>query len=287
MSGEISVRPGVTISDTTPLTPALARAMMQQLVLQVLEGSITARELAAGSISADKVDADFSAQLGVPDNSITSAKIKAGAVLEAALADAIVGASKVKPGLIHDQTELPVAVAADDELLIWRSSNGQLYRVTAAALTPVGGVLQLVTAVNASVQTIASTIPFDDTKPQITEGTEILAATITPASTSSKVRVRFGFSLGRYANTNPVVTAAVFNGAADAIFAAYQNLEPTAEMFFAEYIDSPATTTAKTYSVRVASHYGSTLYLNGYYGGAPRMLGGASAATLTLEEIKG
>lgn len=156
-----------------------------------------------------------------------------------------------------------------------------------SSLAPTGAVLQTVTASTATMSTISATIPFDDTKPQITEGTQIFSASITPMSTSNKVRVRFGFTVGRYVSTNPVVTAAVFSGAADAIYAVYQNVNASGQAYFGEFIDSPATATAKTYSLRVGPHGGETLYINGYYGLGPRALGGASIATFTLEEIKG
>jgi hypothetical protein len=48
--------------------------------LRIKELTITARELADGSINSDKLDVDLEAQLGVPDNSVTTAKIVDDAV---------------------------------------------------------------------------------------------------------------------------------------------------------------------------------------------------------------
>ena len=286
-SGEIELFPGKKFKATDLVTYADLNAVVGQLTLRIKAGAVTARELADGSIPADKVSADFSAQLGVPDGAVTTAKLVDGAVTTAKLADEAVTHNKASPDLIHGQTLLPAPIASDDEMLIYREVDGKLYRIEASALAAIGSVIQSVTATNVTPAAITTVIPFDDTKPQITEGTEILSATITPTRATSKVRVRFCFSLGRYTNTNPVVTAALFNGSADAIYATFQNLDPLAGVIFGEYIDAPATTSAKTYSLRVGAHYAITMWINGYYTGAPRALGGASVASLTLEEIKG
>lgn len=287
MSGEIEIFPGKTFKAGDFVTYADLNDILAKAALRVREGAIAARELADGSIPADKVSADFSAQLGVPDGAVTTAKLVDGAVTTAKLADEAVTHNKAAADLIHGQTPLPAAIASNDEMLIYRAVDGRLYRVAAADIAPPGSVTQCISTTNATPLTITTVIPFDDTKPQVTEGTEILSATITPSSATSKIRVRFGFSMGRYANTNPVITAAVFNGASDAIYAIYQNVEPSAGAFFGEYIDAPGTTAPKTYSVRVGSHYAITFWINGYATLGPRALGGASMATMILEEIKG
>lgn len=222
----------------------------------IVDGSIATVKLADGILSADSTG-----RAKMADSFLTLAKISAGIFT----ADSA-GRGKFASGFV------------DSSLC----SSGLW-----SAIAPMGAVLQTVTASTATMSTIFATIPFDDTKPQITEGTQIFSASITPESASNKVRIRFGFSTGRYTNTNPVVTAAVFNGAADSIYAVYQNVNATGQAYFGEFIDFPATTSAKTYSLRVGPHGGETLFINGYYGLGPRALGGASISTFTLEEIKG
>jgi len=222
----------------------------------IVDGSIATVKLADGVLSADTAG-----RAKMADAFITLAKIGAGIFT----ADSP-GRGKFASGFVDSGL-----CAAG----LWNS------------LAPSGTVLQTVATSTAALSTISTTIPFDDTKPQISEGTQIFSASITPTSGSSKVRVRFGFSAGRYSNTNPVVTAAVFNGDSNSIYSIYQNVNASGQAFFGEFIDSPATIAAKTYSLRVGPHGGETLYINGYFGLGPRALGGSSIATFTLEEIKG
>ena len=78
-SGEIDLTPGLTLSEVEPVTNAKLN-LLARPTLRVKEFAITARELADGSISADKLDEDIAGQLGVPDNSVTTVKIVDGAV---------------------------------------------------------------------------------------------------------------------------------------------------------------------------------------------------------------
>lgn len=138
-------------------------------------------------------------------------------------------------------------------------------------------------ATNASLTAV---IPIDDTKPQVSEGTEILSVTITPRSSTSRMRVRFQ---GAGAVDSVAVlgwSAAVFlNGATDALCAGTvtcgANLSHVAPVAI-EFEHVPGSTAAQTYTVRVGPQNG-TLRLNGVVGG--RYLGGALAATLIVEEI--
>jgi hypothetical protein len=50
-----------------------------------------------------------------------------------------------------------------------------------------GGIIQVVDASTSTATSTTSTIPFDSTIPQSTEGTELLTVSITPRSTSNKL----------------------------------------------------------------------------------------------------
>lgn len=132
---------------------------------------------------------------------------------------------------------------------------------------------------------ITTPIPIDDTIPQNTEGTQILTVTLTPSSTMSKVRVRFQAWATHTAVQN--VIAALFVGtAADAVRADVKTV-PIASgnvgLGF-EFEHTPGITTPVTYAIRVGPFNG-TMRLNGSPSG--RNFGGAAAATLVAEEIKG
>jgi hypothetical protein len=77
MSGEVDLTHGFLFpegSEEQVVTFGQLNKLVTDLVLRVMANAITARELADGSITADKLDADISAQLGIPDGSITTAQ---------------------------------------------------------------------------------------------------------------------------------------------------------------------------------------------------------------------
>lgn len=129
-------------------------------------------------------------------------------------------------------------------------------------------------------------IPWDDTIPQNTEGTEILSVSITPASTSNRIRARFfGWgSIDGLGTADQVhVAAAVFwSGSANALQVAHAS--DTEFSLSCETEFAPSTMSAITISVRIGQPTG-TIRLNGDAALNARRYGGASAATLVVEEI--
>jgi hypothetical protein len=134
-----------------------------------------------------------------------------------------------------------------------------------------------------------STIPWDDTIPQSSEGTSIFAVSYTPSSSSNRLRVRFhGFVSGD--GTAGTVTAALFAGtgtvAANAVQSSGVRID-TADQIWPlalEYEYAPGTASAQAIELRVGSN-AATGYIHGNSGG--RKYGGAGSATLVIEEIKG
>ena len=155
-------------------------------------------------------------------------------------------------------------------------------------IAPVGSVLQVVQAAYTTNGLITTPyIPSDDTIPQITEGTQILARSITPSSVSNKVLARFQGQA--YMSNNAAYMSAMFrNSDADAISARqlYSGAAVNQQycQFVIEHLDSPASIASQTYTIRVSPSATGNMYLNG---AASRLLGGVSSATLTLMEIKG
>ncbi|ANM12037.1 hypothetical protein [Rhizobium sp. N324] len=202
------------------------------------------------------------------DGSVTTVKLGADAVTAAKMSAADAAAIRTKIG------------AAASGVAI---TNAQM---------PTGSVVDSASASYAANATLTTVIPRDDTAPQITEGTEILTLTITPKSTTNKLRCRFRGQVSRSAAGT--VIAAIFatgtsiNGtAADArnavgvtVVSADQAFMSSVEVDFV-----PGITTAVTISVRVGPDaVAGTARLNGSTAG--RLLGGVSAATLVVEEIK-
>jgi microcystin-dependent protein len=78
MSGEIQITSNVTLADGVVVTPSLLRELITSLSAEILAGAVGSRELAPGSISEDKLDSTVRSQLGIPDGSITVAKLADG-----------------------------------------------------------------------------------------------------------------------------------------------------------------------------------------------------------------
>jgi hypothetical protein len=136
---------------------------------------------------------------------------------------------------------------------------------------------------NANLTTL---IPLDDTIPQNTEGTEIISVSITPKSTTNRLRVYFeGQATSSVAPNN--VSAAVFSSASANALAACHVAIPSIDFGESlacafEYV--PATTSALTISVRVGPSLAANVRFNGNTGG--RFFGGVARAVLIVEEIQ-
>lgn len=146
-------------------------------------------------------------------------------------------------------------------------------------------ILQHVAASYRTAAAPTGTIPYDDTIPQVGEGTQILSVT-TPLAASSATNRWLVTVVGTIAHSvsgNPVGIALFKDGAANAvhstIFTAAAPNQPVP--FSLTYEDVTGNTSAATFTVRVGGTSGST-YLNG---DATRKYGGALGSTIVVQEI--
>jgi len=132
----------------------------------------------------------------------------------------------------------------------------------------------------------ATTIPLDDTIPQITEGTEIQTVSITASNAANKIRLRWRVQLTTTASPGSVIFALFKDSTANAIAAGYVTVPASdyGQSVMLETEVSAGDTSAHTYRARLGPNVG-TAYLNGST--SSRMFGGASACILVSEEIKG
>lgn len=132
--------------------------------------------------------------------------------------------------------------------------------------------------------TCATSVPYDDTIPQITEGDQIFSQAITPLESSSFIEIEVDVSFAVSASSN-VMCSIYLDGASNAIATGSSILTAAAIMgrlrFSHRYTNS--STTAKTFSVRIGGATG-TVYVNG--DGTARRFGGVSISSLTLREVK-
>lgn len=151
--------------------------------------------------------------------------------------------------------------------------------------TASGGLVSKAYASSADNSSLSATIPFDDSIPQITEGTEVLTVQVTPQSITNRVRLRFQ-AFGACSSVGNRAAAALFmNSTADALAATGQASVNTVAglRFTLEFEHVPATLSTITYRIRVgpSASDGGTLRLNGT--SAARLFGGVAVATLIAE----
>jgi hypothetical protein len=145
--------------------------------------------------------------------------------------------------------------------------------------------LQQVSNISSTYSNTTASIPYDNTKPQSTEGTLVLTKTITPKSSNSTLKI--SANLWVAANETSRVIASVFsNLSTDALSAGHTFITtaateaPMSLPVYAEY--TPNTTNAINISVRVGSPSSKTLSINGGTAGA--VFGGALQSSLIISE---
>jgi hypothetical protein len=130
------------------------------------------------------------------------------------------------------------------------------------------------------------TIPYDDTIPQNTEGTEILTASITPKTTTNRVVVFFTGSVVSVGTASVGIAALFVDSTANA-------LAVTDNQMFADgapgtvtmiKVVTPGTTSSVTYKIRAGGDTAGGIRFNGT--NTARLFGGAQHAALLLFEVR-
>jgi hypothetical protein len=154
----------------------------------------------------------------------------------------------------------------------------------AAARLPAGTVIQTVNYQTGAVATGTTTMPFDDTIPQNTEGTEFLSLAITPTNASNKLLIRV-VVFATMSIQQWYVMALFQDSTANALAGAanYEFIGTSGVPIVKEHYMTAGTTSATTFKVRVGGNVASTITLNGAGGG--RLLGGVLTSSITIQEI--
>jgi len=145
-------------------------------------------------------------------------------------------------------------------------------------------VVQVVNYQRSDRLTSSSTIPTDDTIPQITEGTQILTVSITPKSATNKLLIDVNANVEDYAGGNYVMalfqdsTANALAASRFSVAGGYTIVIPST----LKYYMAAGTTSSTTFTVRVGGS-GSPWYLNGNTSG--RLYGGVYYSSITITEI--
>ena len=151
-----------------------------------------------------------------------------------------------------------------------------------------GGIIQIIHKDYRDFFSTSALIPLDDTIPQNTEGAEVFTQAITPKFNTSKIHIKVVLNLSN-SNASNLHTAAIFrDSVANSIAAGWAKCvgtnAPSSPMVI-NFLDSPATTSAVTYKVRVGYSAGSSSVVQVNGGSGTRYLGGSLASGMTLMEV--
>lgn len=146
-----------------------------------------------------------------------------------------------------------------------------------------GGVVQVVNTQTGAVATGTTTIPYDDTIPQNTEGDEYMTLAITPKSITNKLKIDVVVHLSNSGTAHNC--AALFQDSTAAALACaftHQSTNEPRVIKFTHYMDA-GTTAETTFKIRIGAEGGTTTF-NGM--SAARKFGGVMASSITITEIK-
>jgi hypothetical protein len=226
---------------------------------------------AASSSEVATISADLTSHL-TTHNGTDATQIATGTTAQAATS----GAGKIRSDTDLDRLRWHNGTAYRS---VW--THGDITDAEMRAELPPGSVIDFAFASYASDASLTTAIPSDGTIPLVGEGTEILSASITPKTTTNKIRFRFcGFG---GINTTADFSAAAFVNGGTCVQAVQQSSAAGAHPLSMEWVYTPGATSAQTISIRVGPSSG-TLKMNAA-AGANNRFGGACAATLTIEEI--
>ena len=233
-------------------------------------------------------------ELSIPtpaDATVTAAKLASNAVTTVKIIDDAVTLAKMASGtdgniISYDASGNPVAVAT--------GSDGQVLTSAGAGAPPAfeaaaagGKVVQVVHVQDGTYATGTTSIPFDNTIPQITEGVEFMTLAITPTNSSNILFIDVVTMFGS-ATANSMLVNALFVGTtANALATAQGGMgaaanRPQVTTAF-KYRMAAGVTTELTFRLRAGLIGSGTLLFNGYNGGA--YFGGSYASTITITEI--
>lgn len=165
------------------------------------------------------------------------------------------------------------------------------WRAQVSADLPIGTMLQCLQTTYTANANLSTNIPRDDTTPLSSEGTEVLSQSITPTDSTNKILCIvqvWGSGPSPASAADGAITVALFRGTTCINVASSRsdyfdgtNWVESLTCVSITHLDSPASASAQTYSVRVGTSSG-TVRLNGDT--TTRLYGGTSACTLTLME---
>lgn len=158
--------------------------------------------------------------------------------------------------------------------------------MSAANVKLTGDVVQQVNTQVSAVSTGTTTIPLDDTIPQITEGTEFMTLAITPTSASNILHIDVVFNGSNSTGAGTLIVALFQGATADALACAAQVMANSSVLTHVRFSHrlTAGSTSATTFRVRAGFSTAATVTFNGATGA--RLFGGTMASSITITELK-
>jgi hypothetical protein len=126
--------------------------------------------------------------------------------------------------------------------------------------------------------------PFDDTIPQSNEGGELITATITPISTTAKLRIEYKLPVYSAA-VNAFIAAVFLNSGTDALHATVAHLSSAyTGVLHGVFEHVPGSIAPQTYKLRGGTTNAGAWSVNGQ--SASRLFGGVSRLELLIDQIR-
>lgn len=175
-------------------------------------------------------------------------------------------------------SRVPTATSAEECKYLRIKSDGSAFEYVTDAQ------IQMVTSFSNTADNTATTIPYDNSIPQITEGKEFLTVTITPKLGTSKLRIKFACFVGN-SGANRTSIALFQDATANALAAVASPTLSATDVcpLVLDWISVAAVGgVATTFRIRFGPSVG-TGYIN--QSGSVVLFGAAANSTLSVEEI--
>jgi len=149
-----------------------------------------------------------------------------------------------------------------------------------------GQTIQVVNTQTGAVATGTTTIPNDDTIPQITEGDEYMTRAITPTNASNQLRIDVVAHIAESTANSTTCVALFQDSTAGALGCGFEfdNATSAALNIKTTHFMTAGTTSATTFRVRAGSNQAGTITFNGFSGA--RKYGGVISSSITITEIQ-
>ncbi len=180
-----------------------------------------------------------------------------------------------------------VTTPSSQAVRLYAKTNGRLYSKDDAGTDYIvsGCVVQTVNTQTSALFTTSTVMPHDDTIPQNTEGAEIITRSITPTSSTNKLKITMNLFASN-STAGAAISMALFQDTTANAVAATSSLASgtgATECISLTYFMTAGTTSSTTFKMRVGPSSG-TVSVNGTSG--VRLFGGVASTSITIEEIQ-